>query len=171
MIAAAAGSSVGARKGFSTEKRFLLPALIAGLPREQRSRLNRCEPVAETRFDPVRVGGDQRVLGRKVGVDPVRGLVGGLELAETGEQPLPQRRRLLCPQNSPRQDGRASPCRRGADVAGGLSSAAAAGRSRAATPSLSAASALSAASVFAPSARSGASRSSSPAMPTRVKRA
>ena len=34
-------------------------------------------------------------------MDPVRGLVGGLELAETGEQPLPQRRRLLCPQKYP----------------------------------------------------------------------
>ena len=58
----------------------------------RRSRLNRGEPVAETRFDPVRVGGDQRVLGRKIGMDPICGLVGGLELAETGEQPLPQRR-------------------------------------------------------------------------------
>jgi hypothetical protein len=58
-----------------------------------------------------------------------------------------------------------------ADVADALSFAAVPDRSRAATPILLTSSALLAASAFAVPARSGASRSSSPAMPTSVKSA
>ena len=98
MIAAGAVSSVGARKGFSTREAIPAAGADCGSSSREEADVHLCEPVAETQFDPVRVGGDQRVLGRKVGVDPFRGLVGGLELAETGEQPFPQRCRLLWPQ-------------------------------------------------------------------------
>src|SRR5208283_411439 len=64
--------------------------------------VDRCELFAEAGFDEVRVGGDQRVLGRKVLVDPVRSLFGGFELVEVGDQPLPQRRRLLGLEKGPR---------------------------------------------------------------------
>ena len=69
------------------EKRFLQRMLTAGPPREtkrpQSLRSGRGNPI-----DPVTVSCDQRVLGREVGVDPICGLVGDLELTETGEQPL-----------------------------------------------------------------------------------
>ena len=46
-----------------------------------RRHLDRCELFTESGFDRVGVGGDQRVLGGKVLVDPVGGIVGGLKLA------------------------------------------------------------------------------------------
>ena len=93
MIGAAAASSIGARKGFSTGEAD--PSADAGLRvflTSGRRNLDRCEPFPEAGFDRVGVGVDQRVLGRKVLVDPVRGFVGGLELADVGEQLFPQRR-------------------------------------------------------------------------------
>jgi hypothetical protein len=42
-----------------------------------RRNLDRCELFPEAGFDRVGVGGDQRVLGRKVLVDPICGIVGG----------------------------------------------------------------------------------------------
>ena len=54
--------------------------------------LDRCEPFPEAGFDRVGVGVGQRVLGRKVLVDPIRGFVGGLQLADGGQQLVAQRR-------------------------------------------------------------------------------
>ena len=47
-----------------------------------RRHLDRCELFAESGFDRVGVGGDQRVLGGQVLVDPVRGLIRRLELVK-----------------------------------------------------------------------------------------
>ena len=165
MIGASAASSIGARNGFSTETRSLRRRRLQVFLTSSRRQLDRCEPFAEAGFDEVGIGGDQRVLGGKVLVDPVGGLVRRLELAEVGDQPVAQRRRLVCVQNDPRRTD--DLLLSVGDVAGGLSSAARAGRSAAATP------------IYerprpcrrhrlAAFARSGASRSSSPAMPTSV---
>ena len=172
MIGAAAASSVGARKGFSTgeadssagaELRFFLTS-GGRQPRSLRafrgSRLRRGRRRRRSACSwPQGSCGPSLRPRRRIGA-------GRCRRAIAPAAPLIG----LAPEQSA-QDGRPSPSGAGADVADGLYSAAAAGRSRAATRSLSAAPALLAASAFAPSARSGASRSSSPAMPTRVKRA
>ena len=57
-----------------------------------RGQLDCCKLFAEAGFDEVGVGVNQRILGRKVLVDPICGLVARLELADVAEQLLPQRR-------------------------------------------------------------------------------
>ena len=103
MIGAAADGVHRGEEGLlDREKRILLPAPNLRLflttrwtpPRSLRASRG-------SRLRPVGVGVDQRVLGRKVLVDPVGGLVRGLELADVGEQLLPQRRRLVWVQNGP----------------------------------------------------------------------
>jgi hypothetical protein len=47
-----------------------------------RRHLDRCELFKKSGFDRVGVGGDQRVLGREVLVDPVRGRIRRLELVK-----------------------------------------------------------------------------------------
>ena len=64
-----------------------MPLPSAGC-RGQRWYLDRCEPLAEAGLDAISVRDDQRVLGRKVLMDPVRSLVSGYELAEVREQPI-----------------------------------------------------------------------------------
>ena len=93
MIGAAAAASIAVRKGSPTggSRFYCRPRIRFSLTSGGRN-LDRCEPFPEAGFDRVGVGVDQRVLGRKVLVDPVRGFVGGLELADVGEQLLPQRR-------------------------------------------------------------------------------
>ena len=66
---------------------FLQRMLTAGPPRETK-RPQSLRSGRGNSIDPVTVSCDQRVLGREVGVDPICGLVGDLELTETGEQPL-----------------------------------------------------------------------------------
>ena len=80
----ATASSIEVRNGFSTEKfRILLPAPTAVVSLTSgRRHLDRCKLFAEGGFDRVGVGGDQRVLGGEVLVDPVRGLVRRLELVK-----------------------------------------------------------------------------------------
>ena len=47
-----------------------------------RRQFDRFEPFPEAGFDKVGIGGNQRVLGGKVLVDPVRGLIRRLELVK-----------------------------------------------------------------------------------------
>ena len=53
---------------------------------------DRCELFTKSGFDRVSVGGEQRVLGGEVLVDPVGGLVTGLEVTEVCKQLFAQRR-------------------------------------------------------------------------------
>ena len=83
----------------SERSALLRPAPTAGLP-ARGSCARSLRACRGKRFHPVRIGGDQRVLGRQVSVDPVRRLLRGLELGDIGEQLLAQRRRLICVQRS-----------------------------------------------------------------------
>ena len=102
MIGAAAESSVVARKGFSIGETVSSAREHCGLPGRAAdvasivASLSR-KPASTRSASRV----DQRILSRKVLVDPVRGVVGGLKVYDIGEQLLPQRRRLVWIQNNP----------------------------------------------------------------------
>jgi hypothetical protein len=128
----------------------------------------------EAVFDELRIGGRQQVLVGEPPVNPVRRIVGTREVVQFGDQAIAQRGGLFVRQNGPR--GRTNfglPRASGAGVGalsnicdfdiGGVS--ASSGRTPFPFPDGVSA------TNFAPAPRSGASRSSSPAMPTRVKRA
>ena len=171
MIGAAAESSVVARKGFSIGETVSSAREHCGLPERA---ADVASIVASFSRKPastsVGVAVDQRVLRRKVLVDPVRGVVSGLKVHDIGEQLLPQRRRLVWTQNNP-----------GNTNGFLLLNGSRYGRpflNRFDRPQSRVYAALDERSplcwrhpAILPSPRSGASRSSSPAMPTRVKRA
>ena len=91
-IIGAAAASIAVRKGSPTGEAASIagPELASTWPLG--GRLDRCEPFPEVDFDKVGIGVNQRVLGRKVLVDPIRGFVGGLQVADGDEQLFPQRR-------------------------------------------------------------------------------
>src|SRR5271166_2878213 len=85
---------------------FLRRRILGFFPTSGGPGLDRCEPFAKAALNEVSVGRDQLIFARKVFVDPVCGLVGGLEVADVSEQLLTHRCGLVWTQNGPsRTDG------------------------------------------------------------------
>ena len=94
MIGAAAASSIVARNGLSAEETEE-PDISAGPHCDSSSGTETASIDASLSRNAASTvsasASDQRVLGRKVRVHPVRCLVGGSELGDVCEQLLPQR--------------------------------------------------------------------------------
>jgi hypothetical protein len=84
--------SLGNKRLLDWRSGFLCRRRLGFFFKGNRRRFDRLESFPEAGFDRVGVGGDQRVLGSQVLVDPVGGFITGLELTEVCKQLFPQRR-------------------------------------------------------------------------------
>jgi hypothetical protein len=96
---------LGTVEGLALFAQRLVARIVNGLPRRgaRLPSLYGGEPFSEAGFDSFSIGAIQHVFHREVLVDPVGCRVGGFEIADLSDQSVAQGGRLVCGQHDPRR--------------------------------------------------------------------